>query len=287
MEPTTARDTVHDTAAGWKWHAARAALDWQVEAGVDCAIGEAPIDRYAPPEAPAPEARPTPVGRAGQATRAGAAPPSAARIAPAADPVAEAEAAAAAAPDLPALAAAMDAFEHCPHKRGAKTLVFADGVPGAPLMIVGEAPGREEDRAGRPFVGAAGDLLDRMLTAIGRDRGRDAYATLAMPWRPAGNRDPDPADIAMMAPFLRRHVALARPRVLVAMGDVALRALLGRSGIARLRGTWQEVEGLPCLPMRTPAHLLRQPAAKREAWADLLAIQERLRADVPSADPVP
>ncbi|EPX85087.1 uracil-DNA glycosylase, family 4, partial [Rubellimicrobium thermophilum DSM 16684] len=188
--------------------------------------------------------------------------------------------AAAAAADLAALAAAMEALAD-PLKPGARRFVFADGTPGAPLMVVGEAPGREEDIEGRPFVGAAGRLLDRMLAAIGRDRAdpdpaRAVYITNVLPWRPPGNRTPTPEEIARWSPFLRRHVELAAPRVLLILGNTPAQALLGRGGITRLRGQWQTVLGRPALPSFHPSFLLRQPEAKREAWADLLALQARL-----------
>ena len=188
---------------------------------------------------------------------------------------------AAVAQDLPGLAAAMAAYPHCELQRGARSLVFADGQPGARVMIVGEAPGRDEDIEGRPFVGRAGQLLDKMLAAIGmaRDAARPqdgVYITNVLPWRPPGNRTPEPAEIAMLLPFLERHVALAAPEVLVLMGNTPCRALLGRDGITRMRGTWTEALGLPVLPMFHPAYLLRQPAAKREAWADLLALKAQL-----------
>jgi len=201
-------------------------------------------------------------------------------VAAAADPVAEARALAAAAPDLAALRAALEGFEHCDLKRGARNLVFADGDPAARLMIVGEAPGRDEDLQGRPFVGRAGQLLDRMLAAIDMGRARaDApvYIANVLPWRPPQNRDPTPDEIAMMLPFLERHIALANPAVLVVMGNSACAALLGRRGITRMRGIWESVLGRPAMPTFHPAYLLRNPAAKREAWADLLAIRARLR----------
>ena len=171
----------------------------------------------------------------------------------------------------------MEAFSHCDLKLGASQLVFADGRPGARVMIVGEAPGRDEDRAGRPFVGRAGQLLDRMLAAIGLGRDASVYITNVMPWRPPQNRDPRPEEIAMMKPFLARHVALAAPDLLVLVGNISCQAVLGKRGITRLRGTWQEALGRPALPMLHPAYLLRQPLAKRETWADLLALQARLR----------
>ena len=175
----------------------------------------------------------------------------------------------------------MGAFEGCELKRGARNLVFADGDPSARVMIVGEAPGRDEDREGRPFVGRAGQLLDRMLAAIGLDRtarGESAvYITNVLPWRPPQNRDPKAEEIEMMLPFLARHVALADPDLLVVMGNISAQAVLGRRGITRLRGTWAEAMGRPVLPMFHPAYLLRNPAAKREAWADLLALQAKLK----------
>ena len=177
----------------------------------------------------------------------------------------------------------MAAFDLCEIKRGARTPVCADGNPLARVLILGEAPGREEDHAGLPFVGAAGQLLDRMFAAIGLSRASPdpataLYITNVMPWRPPQNREPDPAEIAMMRPFVERHIALAGPKVIVLMGNTPCQALLGQKGILRLRGQWTEALGRPVLPMTHPAYLLRTPAAKREAWADLLALQDRLGA---------
>ncbi|RVT82272.1 uracil-DNA glycosylase [Rhodobacteraceae bacterium CCMM004] len=253
---------------------ARALLEWQVELGATEAICEAPVDRYAlaaaeaaeraaPPAAPATPAHVEPAGGEGP------------------DPVAVARAAAADAADLAGLEAALAAFEGCALKKGAQTLVFADGVPGARVMIVGEAPGRDEDRQGKPFVGRAGQLLDRMFAAIGLSRAAEdpaqaLYITNVLPWRPPQNRDPRPDEIAMMLPFVERHIALAAPEVLVLMGNISCQALLRRKGILRLRGQWTEALGLPVLPMTHPAYLLRQPAAKRHAWSDLLALAAHL-----------
>jgi DNA polymerase len=160
--------------------------------------------------------------------------------------------------------------------------VLGTGDPHAALMIVGEAPGADEDRVGRPFVGRAGQLLDRMLGAIGLGRdhaeaARAVYITNVLPWRPPANRTPTAEEVAIMLPFLRRHIALADPQVLVLMGNTPCGALLGRTGILRMRGKWTEAEGRQVLPMTHPAFLLRTPAAKREAWADLLEIQAKLR----------
>lgn len=250
------------------WHVARALLEWQLEMGVDEALAEAPVDRFAV-EAAAREA-----AAQREATPARAVAP--VRQA-AADPVAEAEALARAAVDLPALRAAMEGFDHCQLKRGARRLVFADGVATARVMVVGEAPGRDEDIEGRPFVGRAGQLLDRMLAAVQLSRAESVYITNVLPWRPPQNRDPRPEEIAMMLPFLRRHIALADPALLVIVGNISCQALLGRRGITRLRGQWTEAEGRPALPMLHPAYLLRQPQAKRESWADLLSLKARLR----------
>lgn len=252
-----------------------ALLAWMAEMGADECIGDAGVDRFAESAVPLPaRAALRPVAPAA------AAPPPA----PAADPVAEAQAAAAAAADLPALAAAQAAYDHCALKRGARSFVFADGLPGARVMVIGEAPGRDEDLEGRPFVGRAGQLLDRMFAAIGlartaADPAGALYITNVMPWRPPGNREPEAAEMAMMLPFLRRHVALAAPEVLVLMGNTPAQAVLGQRGITRLRGQWTEAWGRPVLPMLHPAYLLRQPAMKREAWADLLALRARLDGD--------
>ena len=258
------------------WHLARALLEWQVELGVTEAMDSQPRDRLtlvAVPEAPVapPPARPVAAPVAAQ---------------PAADDAAASLALAtrlaAAAGDLAELAAALAGFDGCELKLGAASCVFADGNPEARVMIVGEGPGAEEDRQGLPFVGPAGQMLDRMFAAIGLSRSSPdpasaLYITNTVPWRPPGNRDPAPEELALLRPFLLRHIELAQPQVLVLMGNVACSALLGQRGILKLRGTWAEVQGLPALPMLHPAYLLRTPAAKREAWADLLSLKARLR----------
>ncbi|WP_374374242.1 uracil-DNA glycosylase family protein [Tabrizicola sp.] len=252
------------------WHAALAALAWEVEAGADETILDAPVNRYElAAEAPKPlAAKP-------------ASPPVAADPVQA-DPVAAARSAAARAQTLDALRDAISGFDLCELKKGARNTVFADGNAKARVLILGEAPGAEEDREGRPFVGRAGQLLDRMFAAIGLSRtSPDSeaafYITNVMPWRPPGNRDPDPAEIAMMMPFVERHIALVDPQVIVAVGNTSLFALTGSKGILRARGNWTQALGKPLLPMTHPAYLLRNPAAKREAWADLLSLQQRLR----------
>jgi len=266
----------------YDWHAALAALAWQVELGVTEVVSETICDAYALPdrlESSSPAST-----RQGIAGRSPAPSSATAETTATATPPAEIAAhAAASAPDLDALRAAMEAFDGCDLKKGARSTVFADGLPGAHVMIVGEAPGREEDRVGRPFVGQAGQMLDRMFAAIGLSRESQnpataLYITNTMPWRPPENRDPNAEEIAMMRPFLLRHIALARPRLLVATGNTACSALFGQRGILRLRGQWQDCEGLPVLPITHPSYLLREPAAKREAWADLLDLRARLEA---------
>lgn len=189
---------------------------------------------------------------------------------------------AAGAQTIEALAELVAGFDLCPLKRTATNTVFMDGNPAARILIVGEAPGAEEDRTGRPFVGRAGQLLDRMLAAIDLDR-MQVQITNVIYWRPPGNRKPTAAETAACLPFVLRHIALARPRVLVLAGGTAASTLLPVSdGITRLRGRWFElaVPGLdapvPTLPIFHPAFLLRTPARKREAWRDLLALKARL-----------
>jgi uracil-DNA glycosylase len=253
------------------WYAALAALAWQVEAGADEAIGDQPVDRY---DLAAEVAKTLPSNAFLPSPGMASARPT--------DPVAAAQAAADQAMSLDALRDAITGFEHCELKRGARNIVFADGNPKARVLILGEAPGADEDREGRPFVGRAGQLLDKMFAAIGLvrtspDPETALYITNVLPWRPPGNRDPEPGEIAMMRPFALRHIALVDPEVIVVMGNTPLMALTGTKGILRARGNWTQALGKPMLPMTHPAYLLRNPTAKREAWADLLSLQARLR----------
>ncbi len=249
------------------------ALRWWSEAGVDLALDETPHDRFAESAAPAARRAPAPVAAATPRAPEGAklAPPATATPDEAARSAREA---AAAARNLEELRAALERFEGCSLKTTATQLVFADGAPDARIMLVGEAPGGDEDRIGRPFIGRAGQLLDRMLASIGLDRAK-VYIANVVPWRPPGNRTPTPQETAVCLPFVRRQIALVAPRLLVCLGGSATQTLLGvKEGITRTRGIWRDYEGddgvsIKTLPMFHPAYLLRQPGAKRQAWADL------------------
>jgi uracil-DNA glycosylase family 4 len=263
---------------------ALALLRWYVEMGVDETIGDEPVNRLAPRAPPRASAiRPTePEAATPQSVRAVAASPPAAFVDSLGEAAQSARLLAARADTLAALEAAIAGFDGCALKRTATNTVIADGNPAASVMIIGEAPGADEDRIGRPFVGRAGQLLDRMLAAIGLDR-EGVLITNVIYWRPPGNRTPTTDEIAACVPFVLRHVALVRPKVLVLAGGTAARALLPPGpGITRLRGRWFDlaVPGLdqpvPTLPMFHPSFLLRAPERKREAWRDLLALRARL-----------
>ncbi len=250
------------------FHHHLALLDWQVELGATEAISDMPVNRY---EVPAAVEKPK-AAVAAASFQVGTQPATT-------NAIAAAENAAKTAGSIEELRAAMAAYNHCELKKGARNLVFSDGIAGARVMFIGGAPDREEDGAGKPFVGRAGQLLDKMLAAI--QMGRDSeeapvYLTNLLPWRPPQNRDPKPDDIAMMKPFLLRHIELAAPEVIVLLGNSPCQALLGKRGMNRLRGQWTEVAGRPALPMVHPSQLLNAPESKREAWADLLSLKARL-----------
>jgi DNA polymerase len=261
--------------------AALALLRWYVEMGADEAIGFEPADWFAPPPASRPlPATPTPIR--GQSPRSVPAAPPPALTESLGEAAQSARRLASGAESVAALAALVGQFDGCPLRRTATNTVFIDGNPAAPVMIIGEAPGADEDRIGRPFVGRAGQLLDRMLEAIGLDRS-GVLITNVIYWRPPGNRTPTAAEIASCLPFVFRLIALVHPNVLVLSGGTAAGALLGQSqGITRLRGRWfaLAVPGLdqpvPTLPMFHPSFLLRTPERKREAWRDLLSLRARL-----------
>ena len=266
-----------------------ALLRWYVEQGVDETIGEEPIDRFAAPPpsatvaatpsaAPAPLRAPTPLRTTP--------PPSPSRApVPIESPqlVEDARALAARCSTLAELETAIRGFEGCALKRTAKNTVFADGKPDASVMVVGEAPGADEDRLGKPFVGVSGQLMDRMMSAIGLTRDGGFYITNILFWRPPGNRTPTSTEQGMCLAFTQRHIELARPKVLVLAGGVAVKAVLDTTeGITRLRGKWTSYRlgdgtEIPTMPTFHPAYLLRTPASKRQSWQDLLAIDKKLK----------
>jgi len=252
--------------------AAESLLAFWADAGVDATWADAPVDRTA--------ARSAPLGVATQP--AIVAPRTLAASAPPPQGSAEARRLAAEAADLAALGFAIAAFDGCALKTsGARQAVFSRGAPDAPVMVIGEAPGAEEDIQGAPFVGRAGKLLDRMLAAAGLE-GR-VFVTNTVFWRPPGNRTPTPQEQQACAPFLERAIALVRPRYLLLSGAAAAKSVLGQTeGILSLRGRWFEWRSsdgameIPAMPSLHPAFLLRQPAAKKKAWEDLLTLAERL-----------
>lgn len=258
--------------------AARALLRWYAEMGVDESVDPSASDFYswgAPAIALNETAPEKPAAKEFSAA------PAAPEIS-ADEAIKEAERLAAACDTVEALEAAVKAFEGCPLKTGAKNTVFADGVPGADLLVIGEAPGRDEDRIGKPFVGRAGQLLDRMLAAIGRSRTENVLISNVIYWRPPANRTPTAIETAVCRPFVLRLIELTKPKAVLLAGGAPLQALLGVTGIMRARGVWREIEtpqGLrvPALPTYHPAFLLRQPAGKRLAWADLQALDRRLK----------
>jgi DNA polymerase len=270
---------------------AAALLRWYNDVGVDLAMDDRPHDRFAELEvksAPTPPFSPAaPLARTAPAYASPRSAPFAQAIPPAAISALSSEAvvlsareAAERAQTLDELRRALDSFEGCALRKTATQLVFADGNPRARVMLVGEAPGADEDRAGKPFVGRSGQLLDRMLAAIGLDRS-SAYITNVVPWRPPGNRTPTPLETAACLPFTRRHIELAGCEILVCLGNPSTQILLGaRDGIMRTRGRWVEYDAparqLRAMPMLHPAFLLRQPGHKRLAWRDLREVQRAL-----------
>lgn len=275
-----------------------ATLGWLVDAGADEAVHESPVDHFAAKGAGGNSARPlgqgkpnTPVPRLAESSAvrpqyprpvapfAGDPPPR--PTAESGDSIGTAIATAAACNSLAELRAALEAFDGCGLKKSATKTVFADGTPRNGIMFIGEAPGREEDLAGLPFVGRAGKLLDKMLASIGLDRATNAYITNVINWRPPGNRDPSPEEAASCLPFLRRHIELVSPGVIVLLGAVAARHVMGRTdGIMRLRGKWLEyyVDGnmVPVMPTLHPAYLLRRAIDKKLAWRDLQEISAKV-----------
>lgn len=252
-------------------------LRWYADMGVDLAVDDVPHDRFAksqnlqrPPVAqPAPRPAPPRV-----------APARASINAPIPSPLA-AIAEASKAQTLDELRAELLVFEGCGLKATATQLVFADGNPEANIMFVGEAPGADEDRVGRPFVGRAGQLLDKMLAAIGLDR-TQVYIANVVPWRPPGNRTPTPLETGACLPFTRRQIELVAPKILICLGAPSMQTLLGiKEGIMRSRGRWVDYDRggtiIPAMAMLHPAYLLRQPSHKKFAWQDLRELAKKMR----------
>jgi DNA polymerase len=252
-------------------HEAAEALRWLAEMGADEITGEEPVNRLA----------------------AAAVQPGPAAIQPAASeaprpPAASVPSQASGCASLEEVRAALEAFDQCPLKKTATRLCFADGNPRARVMLVGEAPGRDEDIQGKPFVGRSGQLLDRMLAAVGLSREAQdpesaVFITNVIFWRPPGNRTPTEAESQMCLPFLLRTIELQKPDVIVCLGATPAHRLTGRNdGILKMRGKWvtANVSGrnIPLLPTLHPAYLLRQPAQKRLAWRDLLSLRQALDA---------
>ena len=246
------------------------ALDWYRAAGVDLAVGDEPVDRFATSAIVPPKRLPAAAGPA----------PAPIPAVPLVTDPAETRAIAAAATTLDELRAAMDAYDGCALKHRATQLCFADGNPEAQIMMVGEGPGEQEDKQGKPFVGRAGQLLDRMLAAIGLDRTK-VYIVNMVPWRPPGNRNPTPEELALCAPFVHRQIELVGPKLLVTLGNVPTQSLFSTNqGITRMRGQWKTLTinslRVPTLPTLHPAFLLRTPGAKAQAWKDMLSLKQAI-----------
>jgi uracil-DNA glycosylase len=255
----------------------RQLLAFYLEAGVDCALNEEPVNRLADSD-PAPAPPPVQVVKAISAAPVSVPRPEPPPLAEAA--IASAREAARTAPSLDQLRELMEKFDGCALKSTATQLVFADGNPKARVMLVGEAPGRDEDIEGLPFVGRSGKLLDRMIAAIGLDRTK-VYIANVIPWRPPGNRTPTPQETQICLPFIQRQIELVDPDILVTLGNPSTQTPLGtHEGIMRTRGKWLDYETgtrvIRAIPTFHPAYLLRSPAYKRLSWLDLRAIAKAL-----------
>ena len=261
------------------------ALKWLIEMGADEITSDTPINRFVIKNQsnsskikdtatrivqPANElvSRPAPVGKNQMAPAEGAH---------------DAATGASAATDIEKLRAVVEKFDGCALKFTATTTVFSDGNPAADLMIIGEAPGVDEDKCGRPFVGPSGILLDKILHSIDLDRSNDCYITNVLFWRPPGNRNPTNSEIAACLPFVWRHIELKNPKIIILLGGIATKTILNtQEGIMRLRGKWANIQlananrEIPCMPTFHPSFLLRQPNQKRQAWRDFRAVKTKL-----------
>ncbi|MEM1040567.1 MAG: uracil-DNA glycosylase [Pseudomonadota bacterium] len=285
-------------------------LQWYHDAGVDLALEDAPVDRFAESAriaeaqatkraakqptkgkasatAPGPAAQPLAAGKQTKpVTQSRTAAPA---VVQNSEVVANARALADQAQTLEALKTAIEGFEGCNLKFTAKSTVFASGNPRARLMLVGEAPRREEDEQGVPFVGRSGQMLDKILKALGYDR-NDVYITNVLPWRPPGNRTPTAAESDICRPFLEKHIALVNPDLLVAVGAAATKTLLStKEGIVSLRGRWKDVRfgdnTYALLPTFHPSYLLRSPSQKKYAWHDWQMVKARMETEATRETP--
>ena len=267
-----------------------AALEFQRMAGVVATVGETPLDRFADSQvakAPAPSApvftpKPPPPKPQAPLTEFE---PGAPLLGGAMAGLPHAQEAAKAATSIPELVAAIEAFEHCELKKTARSTVVLDGNPAAQVLLVGEAPGAQEDAQGLPFVGAAGELLNRMLAAIGLKRETHVLISNSVFWRPLGNRTPNDGELAVCRPFVARLIELNQPKIIVTLGAAATKSLLEITGITRARGKWvtykaEDGTEIPAMPMLHPAYLLRMPTTKREAWVDLRALKAKMEAEL-------
>lgn len=255
---------------------ALALLEWYGAMGVDEVLAETAQNWLAPPVQAVPLA---PTAAEAIAFRPAIAPPTVMAEAPAAELLSQAQTLAKQAGSLADLKAAIAAFDQLGICKTATQAVFAEGAEDAPLMVIGEAPGADEDKRGLPFCGASGQLLDKILTAIGHSRQENTFITNSVYWRPPGNRTPSSEEIEICRPFVRRAIELLAPKAILLVGGVAVRSVLDiASPLGKLRGKWHEKDGLP--PMRVayhPAYLLRQPKQKKLAWDDVLAVKRQLR----------
>ncbi|RDJ23800.1 uracil-DNA glycosylase [Bosea caraganae] len=253
-------------------------IAWYAEMGVTEALDEMPHNHFAEPQPV--QARPVHKPALLRAVPAPAIRPNAAAGTPPDEATLSARALAREAKTLDELREALSRFEGCALKATAKNLVFSDGNPEGRIMMVGEAPGADEDRVGLPFVGRSGQLLDRMLAAIGLNRKEHVYIANLLPWRPPGNRTPTPQEVAICLPFIQRQIELADPDILVSIGGPSAQGLLGLSGILASRGKWLDYDTgtrrIRAIATLHPAYLLRQPLQKRLAWRDLRALKAAL-----------
>ena len=269
-------------------------LKFHIEAGCPDALNNTPVNHFANAElaSPAPVAPKTGEPATYTGLQDGAAPltpPIApavvtAQISPAAhqnSAAGDSATLAKTATTLDELAAALESFEGCGLKKTAKSTVFSDGVSSARIMLVGEAPGQDEDRTGKPFVGRSGQLLDAMMATIGLSRADNLYIANVIPWRPPGNRAPSVDELETCKPFIMRQIDLVAPEMIVLVGGTSAKTLLKtETGITRLRGKWQTLEiggrNIPALPFLHPAYVLRRPETKIDVWADLCALKQKL-----------